>query len=199
MEENTNKEEAESLEEEREEINDLKMVLNSIYAMLDDLWFKTWEIEEAEAVKTDNLDTFSERISSLVSKLTERADQAGVALAEKQTTIQDLETKLAEIQAELDTLKAEKAQAELEAKTAKRESALAEIGIELNDTNKDRFLEFSDSDFEFFVESLKAVRNTVGGKSAAETKIKLPDPVTNTEITTEDIVKAHNELVKKGK
>jgi chromosome segregation ATPase len=186
------------MEEERSEILELQRQLYAMCEVLDQRYYQTFQIEEAEAAKTENLETFTERFNALMQALETRANDAGVALAETKNTVEALETKLAEIQSELDILKAEKAQAELEAKTAKRESALAEIGIELNDTNKDRFLEFSDSDFEFFVESLKTVRNSVGGKSTAETKIKLPDPVSNTEITNDVIKESHKAATQKG-
>jgi chromosome segregation ATPase len=195
--EDVNSTEAESLEEERKEISDLQSMLSSLFGRLDELWFATFDIEEAEATKTENVEDFTTRITDLVSKLTERANTAGVALAEKQTTIQDLETKLIAIQAELDTLKAEKAEAELNAKIAKRESALAEIGISFSE-NKDVILEMTDTHFDLFVSSLTQVKNS-GGKSTAEVRIKLPDPVGSTEITNDVIKESHNAAVKKGK
>lgn len=202
MEENTKTEktEAEDLEEERKEISDLQNQLLAMWSFLDDVYLKTFEIESAEATKTESVESFTDRFNKIISKLTERADQAGVALAEKQSTIQDLETKLAEIQSELDTLKAEKAQAELNAKIAKRESALAEIEIVLDETNKDTILEMTDAQFDIFVAGIKQVRDKYSsGKAIAETRIKLPDPVIPNEITNDLVVESHKAAVKKGK
>lgn len=200
MAKNTEKEEAESLDVERSEILDLQRQLYAMCEVLDQRYYATFEIEEAEAAKTENLETFTERFNALMQAVESRANEAGVALAEATTTVEDLQTRLTAIQSELDTLKAEKAEAELNAKVTKRETALAEIGISLDETNKEKFLEFSDAAFDLFVDSLKQVKASVASnKTTAEIKISLPDPVTSTSVTTEDLVKSHIEVVKKGK
>jgi uncharacterized coiled-coil protein SlyX len=185
------------MEEEREEILNLQRQLYAMCEVLDSRYYQTFQIEEAEAAKTENLETFTERFHALMSAVESRANDAGVALAEATTTVESLQTQLTAIQAELDTLKAEKAEAELNAKIAKRESALAEIGISFAE-NKDVILEMTDTHFDLFVSSLTQVKNS-GGKSTAEVKIKLPDPVGSTEITNDVIKESHNAAVKKGK
>lgn len=187
------------MEEERNEILELQNMVSNLYCVLDDLWFKTFEIEEAEAVKTENIDGFSARLNDLVTKLTDRANQAGVAVAEKQTALDELQAKFAELQTRVNALEAEKAQAELDAKIANRETALAEISITLDDTNKDTILEMTDAQFDLFVSVTKQVREKLsGGKTTAEVKINLPDPVI-TEPDQNEIVTSHKALFNRSK
>lgn len=186
------------MEEERNEILQLQNMVSNLYCVLDDLWFKTFEIEEAEAVKTENVEGFSARLNDLVTRLTDRANQAGVAVAEKQTLLDDLQSKLTAIQAELDTLKAEKAQAELNAKVARRETALAEVDITLDETNKDTILEMTDTQFDLFVSGIKQVQSKYSGsKTTAEIKFNLPDPVIPQDINRSDVIESHKALYKR--
>lgn len=179
------KEEA-NLDEERNEILELQNMLYSMFGMLDDMWCKTFEIEEAEMTKTENVEGFSARIQDLVTRLSTRANEAGVAMAETKNQLETLQT-------ELDTLKAEKAQAETEAKTAKRKADLAEAGVEVDTI--ETLLTLDDTAFSLFVSTLKQVK----GKSVAEiTRIELPDPLTTSEVTTDVLVESHKEVMKKG-
>lgn len=170
------------VEEERTEISSLQEMLNSLYYMLDDLYFKTFEIEQAEAIKTENVDSFSTRLNDLVSKLTDRANQAGVALAEKQT----LEERLATIQTELDALKQEKVLAE-------RSVQLAELNITLE--NKESILAMTSDQFNMFVSGIKQVKQTV--KTTAETRIVLPEPIIDQGTDTQAIIESHKALFRK--
>lgn len=194
MEENTNTEktEAEGLEEERKEILDIQNQLLAMWGFLDDVYSKTFEIESAEATKTESVESFTERFNEIISKLTERADQAGVALAEKQTTLETLQTELDALKAEVETFRAEKAEAEKNARIATREKELAEANITLEDANKESILSLDDTAFSLFVSALKQVN-----RSIAETrKIQLPDISGGREYTAEEIAAAHKEAVK---
>lgn len=192
--------EVQPIEEERTEIENLMAMLSALYSTLDDLYYKTFEIEEAEMLQnTSDVSSFNTRLTDLVTKLTERANNAGVSLQEKEDTMSAMEAELHSVKAELETLKTEKAEAALNAKVSKRESALAEIDITLDETNKNTILEMTDTQFELFVSGIKQVKTKMSGKSTAEVKINLPDPVIQqSEITIDDIKEAHKAL-KKGK
>lgn len=171
------------LNPEREEIAGLLSQLWSMYEMLDSLYYKTFEIEEAEAVKTQNVDSFSERLNALITNLTERADNANVSLSEAQ--------------AELTTLRQEKTEAEKKAAEEKtlteRKDKLTEIGIVIEDTRKDFILSMSEDTFNQYINDLRSVKS-----ARAETdNVKLPEPIGI--VGSANWKEAHNKLIKEKK
>ncbi len=177
---------AEGLEQEREEITSVQDQLWAIWSMLDNLYYKTFEIEEAEATKTENLDNFSSRLNDLVTRLNERATTANVALSE--ATV------------ELTTLKAEKAKAEEEVQKAKtfaeRSEKLKSIGIDVTDRQA-FILSLSEELFTQYLSDLATVKTS--SSATAEAKIKLPEPLGKTEYSTDDLISAHKEHTKNKK
>lgn len=194
------KSEAQTIEEERTEVENLMAMLNTIYCTLDELYCKTFEIEEAQVLEqTSDIGSFTNRLNDLISRLTMKANEVGMSLQENEDKMGMMEAELQTVKAELDVLKTEKAQAEIDAKINKRENALAEIDITLDETNKNTILEMTDTQFDLFVSGIKQVKTKMAGKSTAEVKINFPDFVTpqHTEVTIEDIREAHKAL-KKG-
>ena len=188
--EDNEKTEAEGLEDEREEINDLQSMVSSLFSLLDNLWYKTFEIEEAEMVKTENIDGAMGRINDLVNRLTTRANDAGVALAETKTTLESLQSKLT-------VLETEKAEAELQAKNTQRQDTLSSLGYTVAEEDKDRIFNLDDTAFDMFVFGLKA-GGSVKKETAENKSIKLPDPVSPQEIDNSVVAESHKAIYTRG-
>ena len=193
--EDLNKSESEMMEEERKEISDLQSMLWSMYEKLDELYFATYEIEEAEAVKSQNVEDFASRLDAIVSRLTERANSAGLAVAEKETAIETLNTKVAELETtvaalntKIEEYERENAETETAKVLAERKAALAEIGIEF-DGREEYFTNMEDSFFSTYIADLKAVL-AAKPATAEEKKIILPEPLGKTQVDAKSIAEA---------
>ena len=195
--EDNEKTEAEGLEDEREEINDLQSMVSSLFSLLDNLWYKTFEIEEAEMVKTENIDGAMGRINDLVNRLTTRANDAGVALAETKTTLESLQSELDDVKSKLTVLETEKAEAELQAKNTQRQDTLSSLGYTVAEEDKDRIFNLDDTAFDMFVFGLKA-GGSVKKETAENKSIKLPDPVSPQEIDNSVVAESHKAIYTRG-
>jgi hypothetical protein len=187
------------LEETRKEIETLQNQLLAMYSMLDEKYCQTFEIEEAEAAKTENLDSFSSRLSDLIVKLDSRAKDAGLLVEEAQAQLVTATAELETTKNELEVFRAEKAQAEKAQLVADRKEKLASAGITITEENADRldfYLSLSEETFTAIVNDLTAVKGT--NKEVAENKraSKIPEPYGTQDI---DLVSAHKELVEKEK
>lgn len=169
------------LEVEREQIAALQTQLAAMYEVLDSAYYTTFEIEAVEAARTENVESFSARFNELISVLTNRANEVGIALASAKE--------------ELDVLKAEKAQAEKEKKIAERNSILSDVGIALAESDKELIMGMCDNEFELYIRTAKQFQSAT--KVNAEVKIKLPDPVGTQDIDNKDIIEAHKNLYKR--
>lgn len=166
-----------NLEEEREEILSLQDQLESLYTLLDDLWFRSFEIEEAQQTRSDNLDTFSQRLQSLFSRFQELEAEYASAKAEKEKIV-----------AERDALLIEKQEAEKKQRLAERLNKLGNT----SDEDLKKLAETLDDDaFELVVKSI-----TKNKQASAETKdIIIPEPALRPEKSIKEL---HAEALKSG-
>lgn len=166
-----------NLEEERQEILNLQDQLESLYNKLDDLWFKSFEIEETQQTKSDNLDVFSQRLQELFNRFQELEAEYASAKAEKEKII-----------AERDALLAEKQEVEKKQRLAER---LSKLGNPEDEDLKKLAETLDDDAFELVVKSISKNK-----QANAETKdIVIPEPSIPVEKSVKEL---HFEVLKSG-
>lgn len=170
---------AEDLTETRNDLNDAQDLLFKLWEGLDNLYTKTFEIEEA-TVETDIgkiAAAFADRIAKIADHIASLSDKIGLSTAELET-----------VTAERDQLKNEKAEAERKALATNRKARLSEVGIEVSDDDAeklDRYLSMADEVFSALIADFSTARKV----STAEQNITLiPEPIgSQDEVTTEAI------------
>lgn len=159
---------AEDLSDTRTELNDVQDLLFKLWEGLDNLYTKTFEIEQA-TVETDIgkiAETFAEKIAKIADRIGNLTEKLGLSTAELET-----------ITNERDQLKREKEEAELAATTKNRKARLAEIGIEIteDDTEKlNRYLGMSEDVFSALIADFSTARKPA---NAEQKSVIIPEPL----------------------
>lgn len=168
-----------TMDEERSKIEQMFEQLNAFYNRLSELYCATYEIEEAEASKIENLDDFIGQFSKLVETIDSRAKSAGVALSE-------VTDKLTAIETDHTTLQTEIAQLKEDRTFENRANTLA--GLFSNDeltAKRAQLLAMSDSAFAEYANDLRKV-----AKAEVKPEIRVPNFVGKAEVTVDDIITA---------
>lgn len=171
MPDKADKEQAEDLSDTRTDLNEAQDLLFKLWEGLDNLYTKTFEIEQA-TVETDIgkiAASFAERIAKIADHIASLSDKLGLSTAELET-----------ITTERDQLKSQKEAAELATITARRKSRLAEIGIDVaeEETEKlQRYLSMSEEVFSALIADFSHARKL----TVAEKKDTIiPEPLGTT-------------------
>lgn len=166
-----------TMDEERSKIEEMFEQLNAFYNKLSELYYVTYEIEEAEASKVENLDDFIGRFSKLVDAIDSRAKSAGVALSE-------VTDKLSAMEANHTALQTEVAQLKEDRTFENRANTLA--GLFSNEeltAKRAQLLAMSDSAFAEYANDLRKV-----AKAETKTEVRIPNFVGKPEVTLDDII-----------
>lgn len=182
-----------TMEEIRSKLDETSNTLYAMWNMLDELYYKTYEIEEAELAQnaTKNVDTFGTMLQTLITTVNDRASKVGVE------AIAELQSKLDTALAEITQFKTAAEQTEKDTLLISRKQKLAEAGLIVDNTRDTFLLGLSEELFTQYVADLSTVK-----QAKAEIKnepIKIPEPIGTANYSTEDIVNSHKALVKKDK
>lgn len=150
---------AEDLSDTRNDLNDAQDLLFKLWEGLDNLYTRTFEIEQA-TVETDIgkiAASFAERIAKIADHITSLSEKLGLSTAEQEKLTEQLNTAIAE----RDQLKSDKDTAEHATLVARRKSRLAEIGIDIAEDEKeklDRYLAMSEDVFSALIADVATAR-----------------------------------------
>lgn len=166
-----NIQQAEDLSGTRDDLNEAQDLLFKLWEGLDNLYTKTFEIEQA-TVETDIgkiAASFAERIAKIADHIASLSDKLGLSTAE------------------LEKLQREKEEAELTSLTTRRRSRLAEIGITIADDETEklnRYVSMSEEVFSALIADFSHARTA----TAEKTPSIIPEPLSAPkEYTVEEI------------
>jgi hypothetical protein len=177
-----------TMEEERLKLLELQEMWTRIGDHIRTAYATTFEIEAAEVATPENVEQFIEQFNALTAKITERAKNAGLAVAEetkteltaKETALAEKESAIADLTTQLETEKTERLFAE-------RSFALASVfSVDELKERRDQLLAFTPDAFSLYARDISN-RSKV---ATASEKFNIPNLIGNRSTRVDDIVNA---------